>query len=177
MVMPTAIETRRDASLTTTASTLTLNPGEVTVLTRSEVIEQARALGAPITERNLRHWEAAGVIPRPVRRRYRGATRATYPPETLKAILKAFELRRQGASIPEVRSQTRTVPATAAISVEGSAQGATALGRIEEITALAHRHTQVTKTTIARAVIHLIDQTGTPVATFTVPIDTTPKSV
>jgi DNA-binding transcriptional MerR regulator len=49
------------------------------VLTRGELLASLERLGPQVSERQLRFWEAEGVLPGPVRRRHNGATRALYP--------------------------------------------------------------------------------------------------
>lgn len=62
----------------------------IDLITREEVLERVRALGVPLTDRTLKRWEARGIVPRAVRRRFRGATRATYPAAVVPLIEQAF---------------------------------------------------------------------------------------
>ncbi len=46
---------------------------EVPTITREELLTEFAAL--PFTERTLRHWEAVGALPWPIRKWHDGATR------------------------------------------------------------------------------------------------------
>src|SRR4051794_17405494 len=48
-------------------------------LTRDELVDRLRRYGIDVDARDLRFWERSGVLPRPVKRRYNGATWALYP--------------------------------------------------------------------------------------------------
>ncbi len=55
-------------------------PEPAPLITRDELLATLERLRLPdISERTLRFWEAAGVLPAPIQRRHRGATRALYP--------------------------------------------------------------------------------------------------
>jgi hypothetical protein len=54
-------------------------PTEDELITREQLLEQLHAAGVRISGRTLMAWEQAGIMPRPVRQRHTGATRAVYP--------------------------------------------------------------------------------------------------
>lgn len=49
------------------------------ILTRAELLAELNQRGVTVTERRLRFWEAAGVLPRPMRSMHLGKPQATYP--------------------------------------------------------------------------------------------------
>lgn len=49
------------------------------LLTRAQLVERLRADGVQVEEADLRYWEYEGILPRAVRQRHEGATRAVYP--------------------------------------------------------------------------------------------------
>ncbi len=49
------------------------------LFTREEVLDALAREGVEADERDLRHWEQVGALPRPVRQWHRDAVRATYP--------------------------------------------------------------------------------------------------
>lgn len=49
------------------------------LLTREQLLERLNNAGVDVTERRLMFWETFGALPRPVRKRHDGATRALYP--------------------------------------------------------------------------------------------------
>jgi len=75
------------------------------LLTRDEVLARVAALHLDATERDLRFWEAEGILPRPVRRRHAGATRALYPAWFVDLIYKLRDLQLAGLSLKELPSR------------------------------------------------------------------------
>ncbi len=49
------------------------------LLTRAQVVERLSAEGVQVAAADLRYWEYEGILPRAVRQRHEGATRAVYP--------------------------------------------------------------------------------------------------
>lgn len=115
------------------------------LFTRDEIAGMASGID-PVTGDDIRYWEYQGVLPRSVRRRHKGATRAVYPAWYADLAKEVRRLQRKGQSLDEIRPQihrpithplsahitgtshvtanltthTRTVPQTAAISVSPS---------------------------------------------------------
>jgi hypothetical protein len=59
-------------------------PADDDLRTREEIMGALHAMaergfGEDVSERTIRHWESLGILPSPVRRRFKGATRAVYP--------------------------------------------------------------------------------------------------
>jgi len=86
-------------------------PVDDELLTRAELVERLRQMNVAVTNRTLVHWETRGALPRPVRRWYRGATRATYAPWVAEAAAQVPRLRREGLSFPEIGERLRAAPA------------------------------------------------------------------
>lgn len=72
------------------------------LLTRAEVLDEAQRLGLDVDERDLRYWEAEGILPRPLRRHYQGATRAVYPSWYIDLIYKLRRLQGYNLSLKEL---------------------------------------------------------------------------
>jgi hypothetical protein len=80
-------------------------PFDYELLGREEVVERLRQSNVPMTARTLRLWEAQGMLPHPVRKHFKGATRATYPPwfVNLAVLVNAAKLR--GDSVERIAEQ------------------------------------------------------------------------
>ncbi len=153
------------------------------LLTRDEVIGRVRARDAEVSTSDLRYWEYAGVLPRPVRRWHQGATRAVYPDFAVSAIVEVRRL--QDSRIPldqigqRVRERTRTIvflthgpPPSAEPSDEEIDQFTAAWVRhahddaiptaalIDEVQRLAERRARLTGAPIERAELRLTDAHG-----------------
>jgi DNA-binding transcriptional MerR regulator len=119
-------EPRRDASLTTTASTQTLNTGEVTVdlrrdwrdwlpdgapepqlITRDELIEWLADNGINLPTRTLESWHRQGVLPYPVRRKHGETVKALYPTWFITAIKHLRDSQDRGLSLDKIKPLMR----------------------------------------------------------------------
>jgi hypothetical protein len=82
-----------------------------TLLTREDVLDVLRERGVDVTEHDLRYWENEGILPRPVRQWFRGATRATYPGWYVELVERLKWLQRQGSPLrligPRLRAWIR----------------------------------------------------------------------
>ncbi|MGI8411456.1 MAG: hypothetical protein ACR2QA_02980 [Solirubrobacteraceae bacterium] len=81
------------------------------VVTRTELLDTVRGDG--INERTLRYWEAAGALPRPVRKSHNGTVQALYP-ERYEILLREIQRRRNlhgGSKVPlhQLRPHLRTL--------------------------------------------------------------------
>ena len=85
----------------------TPDPDESELLTRDEVLAHVARLGAPVTDSEFRYWTSLGVLPGPVRRWFRGATRATYPGWAVPVVYAARELRRRDVPLPDIGKRLR----------------------------------------------------------------------
>lgn len=92
----------------------TPEPTEDQLLTRDQLVRRLRAMNVPTTPRMVLHWETQGALPRPVRRWYRGATRATYAPWVVDAAAQVPALRRTGVPFPEIGRRLRAALAGSA---------------------------------------------------------------
>lgn len=78
------------------------------LLTRDELIGRLRSWRVDATEADLRYWEYAGVLPRPVRRWHDGAVRALYPdwfPHLVRELRRLQ--RREGLTLEEIAPRLR----------------------------------------------------------------------
>lgn len=57
------------------------------LITREELIRRVCRAGDQVSDRDLVFWESTGVLPRPVKRRRDGATKALYPHYALDAVI------------------------------------------------------------------------------------------
>jgi len=74
-------------------------------LTRSEVVDAAKALDVPLTERMLRGWEYNGALPRPERRWHEGhrSVQTVYPIWMPQLIRIAYDIHRdQMIAVPDL---------------------------------------------------------------------------
>ncbi|MDP9470571.1 MAG: hypothetical protein M3Q71_07875 [Chloroflexota bacterium] len=71
---------------------------EPELLSRDEVLARLQERGVDVSSSDLRYWEYAGVLPRPIRRWHQGATRAVYPGFAVPLI--ADIRRRQRSRVP-----------------------------------------------------------------------------
>ncbi len=77
------------------------------LVTREETLALLAELGLRVTERDLRFWEARGVLPRPVRRWYEGATRAVYPRWIVGLVLQLRYWQQEGLQLAELPGPLR----------------------------------------------------------------------
>jgi hypothetical protein len=61
----------------------TVIPSDDDLLTRGEFLDALAQRGVSLTVSNLERWHQLYLLPRPVRRRFRGATRAVYHPRMI----------------------------------------------------------------------------------------------
>lgn len=83
-------------------------PADDELITRGELLEHLRAAHVDISERTLQLWEAAGVIPGPIRRWHNGATRALYAPWVVYLAILAELGRSGGHSTEAVATHTKS---------------------------------------------------------------------
>ncbi len=83
------------------------DPSPEDLITRDELIDHLQQAGVPITARELRYWETAGALPRPVKRSHTGAIRAVYPTWVLRLIPRLRTLRHQGVPLSEIGAHLR----------------------------------------------------------------------
>ncbi len=74
---------------------------EPSLYTRAEIAEMASGID-PVTPDDIRYWEYQGVLPRSIRRRYAGATRAVYPAWYAGLAREVRALQRQGHSLQDI---------------------------------------------------------------------------
>ncbi len=78
------------------------------LLTRDELLERLRHWRVDATEADLRYWEYEGILPRPVRQRHEGATRAVYPSWFPLLVRQLRRLQREGFNLGEIAVRLRT---------------------------------------------------------------------
>src|SRR4051812_529584 len=76
--------------------------GEPRLITRAEVLERVAQFGGEVSERTLRFWETAGVLPRPERRSHQGVVQAVYPEWFPTLVAAAYGARQRGRSVPQL---------------------------------------------------------------------------
>lgn len=89
-------------------------PEPTELYTREQIAEMASGID-PVTGEDLRYWEYQGILPRSIRRRHEGATRAVYPAWYANLAMQVRRLQRQSLSLEDIRSQIRRP-----ITLEGS---------------------------------------------------------
>lgn len=82
------------------------NESEPVLYTRAEIADMASGID-PVTPDDIRYWEYQGVLPRSIRRRYGGATRAVYPAWYAGLAREVRALQRQGHSLEEIKPEIR----------------------------------------------------------------------
>ena len=83
-------------------------PPDDQLITRAELLERLRGIfRTNLSERTLQLWEAAGILPGPVRRWHGGATRAFYPTWVVYLAAIAELDRPGGRSTEELAEKTR----------------------------------------------------------------------
>ncbi len=86
-------------------------PGEPSpdaqLLTLPDLLQRLRDQGVKIHPHDIRHWQAEGVLPYPVKRWHNAATRAFYPEEAVDVIRYLRQLQAEGYSLAESRWRLR----------------------------------------------------------------------
>lgn len=78
------------------------------LVTRDELVKRANTFGAKkVTANDLRYWENIGVIPKSIKKRHEGATRAVYPTWMLLVVMMLRSMQEAGSSLDEVRDAIR----------------------------------------------------------------------
>jgi len=72
------------------------------LLTKEQLLDELRKMGESIPERTLNHWQAIGMIPRPVRRWHEGKPASLYPAWMPELVARARVMRRAGDSPDEI---------------------------------------------------------------------------
>jgi hypothetical protein len=185
--MTTTTETKRDASLTTTATNQTLNPGKETtdvqetwadvlligtpepqLITREHLLQELHDATVDVSERILLSWEAKGVLPRPVRRWRDGAPRAFYPVWWGDIIREVRELRDSGVSLEQIRPRVRFLlfDRSRIHSTYAHARGAALTAALQ----YAHVHEEFSGRPVSRVELRLLDADGNASTACDVPV-------
>ena len=77
------------------------------LITREELVERIRKLGVKASPGDLRYWEAAGILPRAVKRWHDGATRALYPEWMPYLVVSLREYQHEGLPLEEIARRLR----------------------------------------------------------------------
>ncbi len=143
-------------------------PSDEELITRDELLNRARALGADIHPRTLQILENQGLVPRPVRRWHDGAVRALYAPWVVDLTLRAYERRRGrwplDRALEDVRGAVKNAMFVYAMDRWGGR--GIPLEFMEQLRELADRQTAITGTPIVSAEIRFLDESGRVVATL-----------
>lgn len=100
-------------------------PADDELITREQLVEELNRANVKMTARNLRHWEALGILPGPIRRRHDGATRALYAPWVVRLGMIAAAAKTFGSSPEKLGREMRGVAATVIVQAELRKQVAT----------------------------------------------------
>ncbi len=138
------------------------------LLTRAELLEMLRRRRVKATEADLRYWEYAGVLPRPVRQWHNGAVRAVYPPWFFGLVRQLRQLQRQGYPLdaigPQVRAYVRAtlVPTDAPPSPRPwSRENITLAPELTRaLEHLADEHARITGSPTTRIVVDVFNERG-----------------
>lgn len=79
------------------------------LITREELSEEIASYGKKMTPNDLRYWESQGVIPRSIKKRHKGATRAVYPDWMTNVVLFGRILQERGESLEEIAETLKTL--------------------------------------------------------------------
>jgi len=79
------------------------------LLSHDELMDELEKVGVPLSPHTLTHWRRIGVIPRPIRRRYKGVTRPVYPHWLVLAIADLRYRQSKGESLEEITPIMRKV--------------------------------------------------------------------
>lgn len=141
-------------------------PADDRQLTRDELVAELRAFGVDVDADDFRFWESAGVLPRPIRRWYRGATRTMYPTIAINAVMELRELQKRGYTLKQIAPRLRLLPRWAWSSNPHSID-------TDDVAALARKHEELTGKKIWQVKITFVDEDGRedPFHYFTQPID------
>jgi len=82
-------------------------PEQVQLLSRDELIEELRARGADVTNRDLLYWQNREVIPYPIRIRVDSTSVARYPPWMIDLVLRLRHLQAEGWKLQRLRPVMR----------------------------------------------------------------------
>lgn len=115
-----------------------MSPGTVEpdgLLTRGELLAELHRRGVEATTADLRFWEYRGLLPAPVRRWHRHATRAVYAPWCVALVVALRELQRDGASLADAGAKLRRLW-TEAMGFDAGANKAGSPDRFAELFAI-----------------------------------------
>ena len=98
-------------------------------LTLAELLSELHSTGVQIEERTVRYWTSRGLLPRPVKKPFRGADGRVgyYPSSTLNTIADVLRLQDEGWKIEQIRkfvlgSEQRVVKMDQTLSMNFSAK-------------------------------------------------------
>lgn len=143
-------------------------PTDEELITRDELLEQTRELGAEIHPRTLQIMEKQGLVPRPVRRWHDGATRALYAPWVVDLVIRAYLHRRKRWSPEEAQADIRDAVKQAMFGSDLDKWGGRGipLEFVTQLHELAQRQAKITGTPIPTAEVRFFDAEGRTIATI-----------
>ncbi len=143
-----------------------IGPADEELITRDELLTQAKAGGADIHPRTLQILENQGLVPRPIRRWHDGAVRALYAPWVVDLALRAYERRRGkwplDKAIEDVRGSVKQAIFTHLMNTDQ----VTSAKLLTQLRELADQHAKRTGTPIQSSEIRLLDADDRVVATL-----------
>jgi hypothetical protein len=80
------------------------------LVTRPQLFDRLSTLGIDLEERTLMSWEAAGALPRALRRWRDGRPHALYPEGWESAVYLVLDLQKQGWSLAQIADIVRRTP-------------------------------------------------------------------
>ncbi len=87
------------------------DPGQL--LTREQLVKRLQAAGVKADVADLRYWEYLGILPRAVRQRHEGATRAVYPEWFVYLVRQLRALQGAGYDLDTIGSILRVIATSA----------------------------------------------------------------
>ena len=115
-------------------------PDDDELITREQLIDELNRANVKMTARNLRHWEALGILPGPIRRHHEGATRALYAPWVVRLATIAAAAKTFGSSPEKLGREMRETARTVIVQVALRKQAATDERIRDAVKALADRY-------------------------------------
>lgn len=163
-------ETRMPTTTTAKETWFDVMPADLPMpelLSHDELLDRLRDRGVDLASSALHYWRHVGILPRPIKRRHQGATRAVYPEWFVPVIEWIRHMQGQGASLDEIRERARPVMTMWALNTVQWADPLTPVTRTLDIALRQYADAVVTLAPldgeIAAMRVQLLDRDGVPV--------------
>jgi hypothetical protein len=143
-------------------------PTDEELITRDELLDRVRELGADIHPRTLQIMEKDGLVPRPIRRWHGDAVRAIYAPWVVELVIRAYLHRRKRWSLEEAQADMREAvkSAIAGYSMDTWGGHGIPLEFVSQLHELAQRQAEITGSPVPSAEVRFFDADGRTIATI-----------